>query len=106
MDMRLIRAIVVLIACTVCSQVASQPVEAAKNVTSDASECFTARSIPGQCVHRQRCDHGTAAIDQTLYAPHGYVRPCAMDEVCCPEFALAHVEMFTMPSMDSDEDDN
>ncbi|XP_049883559.1 uncharacterized protein LOC126379019 [Pectinophora gossypiella] len=46
--------------------------------------CITAKGVPGTCVTRQYCDYSTSAIDLTLYAPRGYVKPCKTEDVCCP----------------------
>ncbi|XP_045541037.1 uncharacterized protein LOC106713417 isoform X1 [Papilio machaon] len=65
------------------------------------------RGDGGSCVGRNRCDYGTQYIDFTLYVPHGYIKQCLEDEVCCPpNFVTPEPERLFTPSDDYDFDDD
>ncbi|XP_061385031.1 uncharacterized protein LOC116776948 isoform X2 [Danaus plexippus] len=46
--------------------------------------CVSARKLSGFCVKRGRCDYGPTNIDFTLYKTKGFIRPCSIENVCCP----------------------
>ncbi|CAK1587800.1 unnamed protein product [Parnassius mnemosyne] len=63
---------------------ATDPSTTLKNDSSTVTPCITSRGEAGTCIRRERCDYGTPSIDFTLYVPHGYMKYCAADSVCCP----------------------
>ncbi|XP_013174466.1 PREDICTED: uncharacterized protein LOC106122877 [Papilio xuthus] len=72
-----------------------------------SKRCVTSRGDSGSCVGRNRCDYGTQYIDFTLYVPHGYIKQCFEDQVCCPpKFVTPEPEQLFKPTDDYDFDDD
>ncbi|XP_045541038.1 uncharacterized protein LOC106713417 isoform X2 [Papilio machaon] len=90
---------------------AQNPILAEQSTTetteTTSKNCITSRGDGGSCVGRNRCDYGTQYIDFTLYVPHGYIKQCLEDEVCCPpNFVTPEPERLFTPSDDYDFDDD
>ncbi|XP_013134246.1 PREDICTED: uncharacterized protein LOC106100055 [Papilio polytes] len=76
-------------------------------IETTSKTCITSRGDAGSCVGRNRCDYGTQYIDFTLYLPHGYIKQCFDDEVCCPSnFVSPEPERLFTPSYNYDFDDD